>query len=174
MLKKLFIFIFGIVLLSSCEQKAQIPFNKVQQEDTLSQEILKLNQLIADVEAKEIRHYVDTSKLNFEASENGFWIAVLAKGSGEKIINGDAVNITSQMESLAGEVYYATSQKQLAVGKMRFERGFQDALQTLREGDEAIVIVPSNQSFGVLGDRNKIPPRAVLVYRINGIEKLKN
>jgi FKBP-type peptidyl-prolyl cis-trans isomerase len=42
----------------------------------------------------------------------------------------------------------------------------------MKEGEKAIFIIPSHLAFGLLGDENKIPKRATLVYDVELVQVL--
>ena len=43
----------------------------------------------------------------------------------------------------------------------------------MKVGDKAKFIIPSHLAFGLLGDENKIPKRATLVYDVELIDVMK-
>ncbi len=171
---KLLLLPFGFVLfLLSCEKKPQIPSNKYTEKDSISTEMMKLNILMVEVEQRDIKSYIDTSSLKFEESPTGFFYAIKNHGKGDRINKNNIVIIDYQVESLYGDTLYTftgKASKELKVGTQSKERGFDQALTLLKAGSQAIIIVPSNLAYGVLGDRNKISPRSTLLYRINKIK----
>jgi len=46
------------------------------------------------------------------------------------------------------------------------ESGLHEVMKYLREGDRAVVIIPSHLAFGLLGDLDKVPPFSTVVYDI--------
>ncbi len=170
---KLLISICFTLLLFSCEKKPQLPSNKYIEKDSTSAEMIKLNALMVEVEQRDIKSYRDTSSLKFEESPVGFFYAIQKQGEGDKINKNSIVVIDYQIESLHGDTLYSftgKTAKELKVGIQAKERGFDYALTMFRAGSQAVIIVPSNLAYGVLGDRDQIPPRATLLYRINKIK----
>jgi FKBP-type peptidyl-prolyl cis-trans isomerase len=53
------------------------------------------------------------------------------------------------------------------MGRSEMEAGMNEGLRLLRPGSEAIFIMPPYLAYGLIGDRRKIPPRSVLVYRVS-------
>lgn len=153
----------------SCEKKVQIPANKIVDTDSTSAEFIKLNKLLVEVESSEIKKYIEQTTFAFDSTEIGVWYAITNKSNGTKIRKGDILHLQYNVELLNGDTCYSYVDKraqEMTVGKTQYERGLHEALTSLHEGDQAIVIAPSHLSFGTLGDRNKVPPRAALVYRI--------
>jgi FKBP-type peptidyl-prolyl cis-trans isomerase len=56
--------------------------------------------------------------------------------------------------------------KVFRVEKSEAESGLHEAVQLLHQGDSARLVLPPHLGFGMVGDGNKIPPRAILVYMI--------
>ncbi len=166
-----------IGLATSCNnKKTQFPANKLEKKDSTSIDMIKLNQLLIEVELKNIQEYLDSSSLNFTKNKLGYLVAITKNGSGKKINKNDLIEIRYQVETLKGDTCYTYTNKQtqlFAVGKLEKQRGFNEALTHLKEGDEATIIVPSNLAYGAIGDLNSIPPRATLLYKIYSIKNKK-
>ena len=47
------------------------------------------------------------------------------------------------------------------------ESGLHEAIQYLKVGDKAKVIIPSHLAHGIAGDFEKIPPRSTIIYDIH-------
>jgi FKBP-type peptidyl-prolyl cis-trans isomerase FkpA len=76
---------------------------------------------------------------------------------------------------LNGDLAYSSGQtgpKEFEIGHGGVESGLEEGILLLHVGDHAKFIVPSHLAFGLLGDQNKIPQRATLVYDIE-LVKLK-
>jgi FKBP-type peptidyl-prolyl cis-trans isomerase len=173
MLKKTIIFSIGVLLLFSCEKKPQLPSNKNVQKDSTSIELMRLNELMIEVEQRDIKSYIDTSSLKFEESPIGFFYAIKQQGKGDVITKNSSIIVDYQIESLHGDTLYSftgKTSKELKVGIQPKERGFDYALTQLRAGSQAVIIVPFNLAYGVLGDKDQIQPWATLLYRINNIK----
>lgn len=164
-----FMFLFSVISVSCTKKKPQIPDNKLNQNDSSSSEIIRLNQLLVEVEENEIKAYIDSSSYPFSAIESGMWMSITKQGNGKKIEKNSLVEVAYQVETLQGKICYTFTEqlkKQFVVGKLEKQRGLNIALTYLKEGDEAIFIVPSNLAYGALGDTKSIPPRASIIYRI--------
>jgi len=171
--KKALTYLMLAIALFSCHKRTQSPSNKFDQTDSSSIEMMKLNQLLVDVEQKEIKGYIDTCSLKFNYVQTGYWIAKTKQGTGKSIKEGDAIEIEYQIETLAGKKCYTYTdklKKHLVIGKLEKQRGFDEGLSSLKEGDQATFIIPSNLAFGVMGDMRSIPPRATLIYRVFSIK----
>lgn len=153
-----------------------MPANKFEQTDSTSAEMIRLNQLLVEVEQAEIQAYLDTCSLKYEYIEPGFWMAKTTEGNGKKINKKDAVLIQYQVETILGKICYTYTKKltkQFVVGKVEKQRGFNEALALLKEGDQASIIIPSNLAYGAMGDTKNIPPRSTLIYRVYTLNKIE-
>jgi FKBP-type peptidyl-prolyl cis-trans isomerase len=67
-----------------------------------------------------------------------------------------------------GTVCYDTkdSVKQIKVAEDNVETGVHEAVQIMHVGDKALFIIPSDLANGLVGDRSKIPPGAIVIYDI--------
>ena len=53
------------------------------------------------------------------------------------------------------------------IGKDNVESGIHEGITYLRVGDKAKLLIPSYLAHGLVGDKNKIPPRATLVVDLH-------
>jgi FKBP-type peptidyl-prolyl cis-trans isomerase len=53
------------------------------------------------------------------------------------------------------------------VGKDDVESGIHQSVQLMHLGDKGLFIIPSYLAQGIAGDRDKIPPGAVVIYDIS-------
>jgi FKBP-type peptidyl-prolyl cis-trans isomerase len=53
------------------------------------------------------------------------------------------------------------------------ERGLDEAMQLLKVGDRAKLILPSHLAFGLVGDDNCVPRKAILIYDVQIIDFVK-
>jgi FKBP-type peptidyl-prolyl cis-trans isomerase len=148
----------------------------VDRTDSTSAEMIKLNKLLVEVEQTDIQHFITKSKLKFTYFETGFWIAKTTTGNGAYIKNGDQISISYDVSLMNGKLCYdytGKSSKKITIGKLQNQRGFTEALLQLKGGDQATIIIPANMAYGAIGDMNKIPPRATLIYKVYDIIKKK-
>jgi FKBP-type peptidyl-prolyl cis-trans isomerase FkpA len=156
----------------SCKKRAQLPSNKYKVVDSTGIEMTKLNSVLSDVENEDINRYVKKSGLDFKTTSTGLRYCITKHGNGSSIGKTDKVVVDYDIKLVDGSVCYdyRGKNKQLVeLGNIRHERGFVEALTMMKEGDEATFIAPSYMSYGALGNNDKIPPRASLVYEIKSV-----
>lgn len=161
-----------IGLFGACKKNPQLPSNKLEKDST-AENILKLNQLLAEVELKDIQKFIGEQSITLQKDSLGFWYAVTKQGKGKPIKRGITVEMEYTLELLDGKICYSSAEKGnkvLVIGKNEEERGLDLALQKLTENDQAIVLLPSHLAFGALGNRKCVPPRSPVLYRINSLK----
>jgi FKBP-type peptidyl-prolyl cis-trans isomerase FkpA len=169
LLKKIGCCLLLCMTLFACRKQPQIPANKVQ-EESVAEDMMKLNKLLAEVEQQDINEYIAKQKLQPQADSMGFWYIVTKPGNGKAINKGTTVEIGYSLELLDGTICFDTKKngnRTLVIGKVEDERGLNMALEKLTENAEATLIIPSHLAFGVLGNHSSVPPRSPVIYRIN-------
>lgn len=156
--------------LMSCNKQAQVPYNKETHTDSTAQEVARLNVMLQEQEDSILR--VKASKMGLEATPYATYLRVAHTGKGDTIVSGQMVRLDYTLTDLDGNVLYAHSAQDAVsfkVGKDRKQQGLSHALQRMRDGDSAVVLVPSVMAFGALGDGKKVMPRASLIYHIHKV-----
>ena len=166
-----------LVLLASCDKKAQLPSNKYAAVDSTPQKIMEMNTMLGDMEEEDIKKYTENSGKDFRVTGTGVRIWIQPKddkAKGDSVRYGDLLEVNYRVKLTDGtELYDLTGRDAdvIEVGKERRQTGFAEGLTNLRVGDRAIIVVPSILAYGALGDREKIPPRATLVYDVISVAK---
>ncbi len=158
--------------LVSCEKKVQVPSNKIEKKDSTKTDMIKLNALIADVEAQEINAFIDSSEIDWQYDSLGFWYVLVKQGKGERIEKDATVFIDYSVNTLQGDSCYSYKDdkyRTIVVGRAGYEKGLSLGLMKMNAGDSALFVIPSQLAYGMLGDRKAIPPHATLVYRISSV-----
>ena len=93
------------------------------------------------------------------------WYSVISSGDGRKIKTGDNVTFDYECSVIDGETCYSGSQT-LKVGFADAGSGVTEGLQLMSPGSDYLFIIPPYLAYGITGDGNKIPGRAILIYRI--------
>ncbi|HRH38295.1 MAG TPA: FKBP-type peptidyl-prolyl cis-trans isomerase, partial [Flavobacteriales bacterium] len=89
--------------------------------------------------------------------------------TGDTIVPGEWAKVNYRMELLNGDTAYMSDPgkpESFLVEMDDVESGLHEAIQHLSAGDSAIIIIPSYRAHGLIGDRNKVPPRSTVVYHI--------
>lgn len=170
---------FLIFLFSSCRH---VPVVEVEQQkgDTLKENMINANRYISQGEEAQIDAYVQRRGWEMQRLLGGARVMVIEGGNVKdesgKIDYEDVVAIRYSVEAISGEVIYSDVQDTLTVGRLQPTRGLDAALRTLSAGEQAVVILPSEQAYGVVGDGDRIASgsRMILIYKIHNIKKINN
>ncbi len=172
------IYIISIITISffSCNNSHEP--NRVEskhQKNNIKDELIKSNAFLAKVEKQNIRDFINRYGYQMTETGSGLYYDIYEKGSGRKAEKDLTAEIAFIVRLLTGEPVYSSetgSNRTFLIGKGGVESGLEEGILLLHEGDKARFIIPSHLAFGLIGDLNKIPEKATLVYDIELI-KLK-
>jgi FKBP-type peptidyl-prolyl cis-trans isomerase len=102
-----------------------------------------------------MRHYPD-----------GYYAMILKEGKGAVVKEGSQVECRCTVRLLNGAVCYAQQHRQFVVGRTDEIMGLHKALLHLKKGAEARFIFPPHLAYGLPGNRDKIPARAILLFEV--------
>ena len=159
----------------SCDDKKQNKqvanaITKKQVEDYLEQN----NRDFLKYEADKINEYVERHDLNVIQTGTGLRYQIHDKGDGVLIKEGDIVTLEYEISLLNGDLIYSSENdgvKTFIVGRGGVESGLEEAILKLSKNSVATLIIPVHLAHGLIGDGNKIPTRATLVYSLKVIDK---
>lgn len=170
-----FLFLLCLVgfLYHSCDNTPQ---QVVSTEDPrLKESLEKANRYLTNDEEEDIQNYISRHHLDMQATGTGLRYQIVKKGDGALIQPGQRVTLEYVLYNIMGDVVYSSENdgiKNFDAGCGDVEKGLDEAILHLHEGDVAKVIIPSHLGYGLLGDHNRIPERATLIYTLN-IVKVK-
>ena len=133
----------------------------------------KVNKYLLKVEDKEIDDYVRRHKWNMETTGSGLRFEITKKGTGSPIKKGDKVTLKYNTFLIGGTMIYSSEKlgpKVFEVGHGGVETGIEEAVLFLHKGDKAHLILPSFLAYGLNGDGNKIPARAIVIYNVEVVD----
>lgn len=164
-------FIVCIVLgfLCSCQEPAQQPVQKPSSDRQMKESLEKANRYLVNDEEEDIDNYVRRHQLEMTPTGTGLRYQVVETGNGALIQPGQAVTIEYVLYDLRGDVVYSSENDGLmkfVVSRSEVPSGLDEAVRLLHENDRAWVVVPSHLGYGLLGDQNRIPSRATLIYNL--------
>lgn len=129
----------------------------------------KANRYIIKKEAEQIDEYIERHRLKVLETGTGLRYQILKKGGDITIERGDTVVLEYETRLLTGALVYSSEEKgpkTFVVGRGGVESGLEEVMPLLHKNDVAVVILPSHLAFGLLGDGDRIPQKAALVYKI--------
>ena len=172
-ISKSFILIF-IIIFFSCNRVKEDENKTVVRRSKKSLE--KVNKLLVEKDSEQIKSYVDRRDWEMKQSNSGLWFMIYKEGKGSKIKKGDFITFKYELSLLNGTLCYSSEDlgaKSFIVGKGGVEGGLEEGVLLLNLGSKARFILPPHLAHGLIGDENRIPARASIVYDIE-ILKIEN
>jgi FKBP-type peptidyl-prolyl cis-trans isomerase FkpA len=167
-MKKVFrlLAILIISLLSCTGRKGENPASSRSGRDDMT----VLNTYMVRKDRERIQNYIERKHLSMIETQTGLWYQVTQEGTGNKFREGDKIIMNYECSLLDGTPCYSSAElgpKEIILGRSVLEAGLTEGLKLVNPGTHAIFIIPPFLAYGLIGDRKKIPPRAVLVYSIS-------
>jgi FKBP-type peptidyl-prolyl cis-trans isomerase len=153
---------------TNCQNK---PDNRSRPPARTEAELIELNRERISQDRNEIQGYLDSTGQKFTETATGLWYSVVKDGAGENPGSGDRVSFDYVCTLLNGELCYS-GKETVTVGYSDVPSGITEGLTMMQVGSDFIFIVPPYLAYGLTGDGEKIPGRAILIYRlrVNTIE----
>jgi FKBP-type peptidyl-prolyl cis-trans isomerase FkpA len=164
-------FLAIIMLLCSCGNTPKI--DKTVQPEQFKKELEKVNETLVKKENEDIEDYISRHEWKMKSTGTGLRYFIYSTGNGQKPKGNDKVLIRFVVNLINGNECYNSKKdglKLIELGKAEVESGLEEGIMLMREGDKAKLILPSHLAFGLLGDENKIPKRATLIYDVELVE----
>ena len=131
--------------------------------------MVEVNKILVRKDRQLIKGYVERHGLNMQESKTGLWYHVYDKGNGTPAETGKIATINYKISLLDGKVCYNSETegpKTFTIGRGSIESGLEEGILMLNAGGKAKFIMPPHLAYGLPGDDNKIPPRAIIVYDV--------
>lgn len=168
----LFIFITFSCNDNNVRQKDMDRHGNLQKE--INESLEEVNRGLLQKEAELINDYIKCHDLNMVQTGTGLRYQIHDQGDGVLIKEGDVVTLEYEIRLLDGDLIYSSKNegvKTFLVGRGGVESGLEEAILNLCEKSVATLIIPAHLAHGLIGDGDKIPSRATLVYKLKVIDK---
>lgn len=168
----LFLTLFVLISCSNHKNDNSKPTNQVNPDEYL-EDLEQANKYFIVNEDDQISEYSNRYGWKMDKTGTGLRYYIYEHGNGKEVENDMIVKFDFVVNLLNGTVCYDSKQmgaKEIRIGKAEVVSGLEEGLLLLRQGDRAKFIIPSHLAFGWLGDSDKIPTRAVLIYDVKVLE----
>lgn len=166
------LFVFGLAMLmyscTNCESQKNVPTSQPS-ENEIREQLINANRSRVEVESDRIDGYVKRRKWDMQKSGTGLRYIIYRKGNGPLVKEGNLVKVNFEVSLINGDICYSsdsTGADQFKVGMDHVETGLHEAMLLMNKGAKAKFILPSHLAYGLLGDENKIPSNATVIYDI--------
>lgn len=139
----------------------------------LKETLMEVNKNLMESEDRNIEEYIKRYGWEMEKTGTGLRYMIYEHGKGEKAKIGKIAILNYKLGLLDGSTCYTSDEKGpkiFKIGHGGVESGLEEAILFLQVGDRSKFILPSHLAFGLVGDSEKIPAKASLVYDIELIE----
>ena len=162
------LFLVVLFVFASCNNKSKEPIDTKKYKEPL----IKVNKYLVEKDQDNIAAYVERHGWKMEVTETGLWYNVSKNGT-EKATKNVIATINYKVKLLNGKICYSSDSlgtKSFRVGQGGVEAGLEEGILLMCKGDKARFIMPPHLAHGLLGDNNKIPARATIIYEVELIE----
>lgn len=159
--------LYSTVWITACDPPVQE--QQVQTEDPATEEFVKANQYMQRRHQDHIAAFVERVGWEARVTASGLWIVMEQPGEGAAVQADKQVTYAYESMLLDGTPCYEATEeepKTITMGRGGVESGMEQGLLLMREGTEAVLIIPPHLGHGNFGDRDKIPGNSVLIYRV--------
>ena len=122
----------------------------------------------AEIDQNLIIDYAVENNLNVKFTSSGLYFQIFKDGVGEHLKLGEDVKVLYKGYFLSGSIFESNLEKKEAldvnIGKMI--EGWNEALQLMKKGSKALIIVPSHLAYGSIGVPGKVEPNSVLIFEL--------
>lgn len=155
--------------------KIDIRMNDIRTEDQYrrdKEEFLKWIEDFGEYEKLVLRNFIDKQKIDVEPTESGMYFITIEPGNGKPVEYGDIVTVHYEGRFLNGRFFDSTVKRnqpfEFVYGtELQVIAGLEDAIGRMREGQRALVILPSYLAWGEKGSSTGIiPPFTTVIYEV--------
>ena len=161
-------FLLLLMVCYSCSEQPQ-PSNSTRHLGMMSDSLVNYNRGVVLTEDQQIEDFIVRYGWKMNKTGTGLRYLIFKEGHGKKTKKGKVAVIRYTLRLLNGNLCYSSDKeglKEFKIGYGGVESGVEEGILLMHVGDRAKFILPSHLAFGLLGDQNKIPQHAVLVYDI--------
>jgi len=167
----LIIIIISLIMLSACQNESRQP--KSPTEKDLKEPLIEANKHVVKTENQHIEDLLRRYKWDMIETGSGLRYMIYEKGQGEKAAKGKLATLEYEVRLITGDRVYSSDEDgflSFLIGKGEVISGLEEGILFLNVGDKAKFIIPSHLAFGLLGDDERIPGKASLIYDITLLE----
>lgn len=135
-----------------------------------TKEMEDLNRYLVQKDRERVMNFIERKGLKMTESPTGLWYQIIRTGEGGFLKENMKITMEYECSLLDGTRCYSSEDsgpKEVILGRTGIEPGLYEGLLLLKPGAEAIFILPPFLAHGLRGDGNMIPPRSVIVYKVN-------
>ncbi len=173
-MKALF-FPFVLLIILTCTSCGSGQQEQIPEVDTVDYKnsLMNVNQTLVERENRQIDNYIQRKGWDMIKTGTGLRYEIYLKTQGTRPQKDMTAQIRFRVNLISGQVVYDSKTdglKSFRLGQDEVENGLEEGIMLMKKGEKARLVIPSHLAFGLLGDDNKIPKRATLVYDVELLE----
>jgi FKBP-type peptidyl-prolyl cis-trans isomerase FkpA len=135
-------------------------------------EFLKWIEDFGEYEKMILSRFIDEKKINIVPTKSGMYFISTRPGTGKPVEMGDVVLVDYDGKFLNGKFFDSTTKRnqpfEFVYGtELQVIPGLEEAIGLMREGEKAVVILPSELAWGEKGSSTGIiPPFTSVIYEV--------
>ncbi len=160
-------------LFFSCDgsrhRSREVPFDP----EAYKEPLMQANKQVTKNEDDLINDFIKRYGWQMMKTGTGLRYMIYHDGGGSPVQKGDVVTINYSVMLLNGDPVYSSQTDGpmvITAGARDAESGLEEGILLLHRGDKVKFILPSHLAFGLLGDFDKIPQKATLVYDVEVLD----
>jgi FKBP-type peptidyl-prolyl cis-trans isomerase FkpA len=133
------------------------------------QKMVEVNRIMVGKDKRRIEGYLERNKLEMFESPTGLWYSVQNPAQADSVKPGMLVKLSYRLSLLDGTTCYHSQKdgiKSFRVGHGGVESGLEEGMLLMKVGGRAKFIMPPHLAYGLTGDGDCIPARAIIIYDI--------
>ena len=151
----------------------KIKLHSVKSEEQMRKEFEAEMESRKNSEKAALEQYIAENGIKQPSTAEGLYIIPIKKGNGPQVEEWKSITVTYTGRFLDGSVFETSDKNESAdahdpitytVGEQAMIKGWDIAIKTMRQGDKARVIIPSDYAYGA--GNGSIPPYSTLVFDI--------
>jgi FKBP-type peptidyl-prolyl cis-trans isomerase FkpA len=142
-------------------------------DNTVNNALVNINKFLIQKDVETIKAFIKRNRWDMKKTDSGLWYEIYKQGKGLHSEKGMIATLKFKVELLDGTFCYSSDSsgyKQFVVGAGKVEAGIDEGILHMKQGDVARLILLPHLAYGLIGDNNKIPARAILVYDVELIK----
>ena len=168
------IVLLPLMVLLACCAGEETKREKTIPDKDIKESLVEANKKVVKTEEQHIKNLIARYGWEMEQAGTGLRYMIYEEGNGPSIVTGDIVEAAYEVRLITGDRGYSSEEQGnlvFKVGKGEVISGLEQGILLLRVGDKAKFVIPSHLAYGLLGDDEKIPTKATLIYDIQVIRK---
>ncbi|MCF8274927.1 MAG: gliding motility-associated peptidyl-prolyl isomerase GldI [Flavobacteriaceae bacterium] len=120
-------------------------------------------------EQASIQKILSEKKVEYKASQSGFWYYYNTKIDADSLKTpkfGNIVSFNYDVKSLNGKLIYDVKTQTYAMDKEELFTGMREGLKLMKTGETVTFFFPSLKAYGYYGDQNKIGTNIPLICQV--------